>query len=115
MNLAMWAKRNGVARVAEYRWFRSGVLLVPASTVGRLILVDGPAGVGGGYGRTAVYAWVSSADQKAELDRQVSRMTAWATAQQIPVEHVVTEVGSAQNRVERTLATAAMTQVRGVG
>ena len=40
-------------------------------------------------------ARVSSADQKADLDRQVARVTAWATAAQIPVEKVVTEVGSA--------------------
>ena len=30
MNLATWAERNGVARVTVYRWFRSGVLPVPA-------------------------------------------------------------------------------------
>jgi predicted site-specific integrase-resolvase len=44
-----------------------------------------------------VYARVSSADQKADLDRQVARVTAWAMTQQIPVDKVVTEVGSALN------------------
>jgi predicted site-specific integrase-resolvase len=44
-----------------------------------------------------VYARVSSADQKADLDRQVARVTAWATAEQVPVDKVVTEVGSALN------------------
>jgi predicted site-specific integrase-resolvase len=48
-----------------------------------------------------VYARVSSADQKADLDRQVARVTAWATAQQIPIDRVVVEVvvevGSALN------------------
>lgn len=44
-----------------------------------------------------MYARVSSADQKADLDRQVARVTAWATAEQIPVDKVVTEVGSALN------------------
>ena len=42
-------------------------------------------------------ARVSSADQKADLDGQVARVTAWATTQQIPVDKVVTEVGSALN------------------
>ncbi len=51
--------------------------------------------------RTAVYARVSSADQKADLDRQVARVTAWATAQQIPVDKVVMEVGSALNGYRR--------------
>ena len=96
MNLATWAERNGVARVTAYRWFRAGLLPVPARKVGRLILVDDPLGKTG-QGRTAVYARVSSADQKTDLDRQVARVTTWATTQQIPVDKVVTEVGSALN------------------
>jgi predicted site-specific integrase-resolvase len=97
MNLAAWAKRNGVARVTAYRWFRAGLLPVPARKVGRLILVDDPSVPTGPRSRTAVYARVSSADQKADLDRQVARVTAWATTQQILVDRVVTEVGSALN------------------
>jgi predicted site-specific integrase-resolvase len=97
MNLAVWAERNGVARVTAYRWFRAGLLPVPAQRVDRLILVDEAAGSAGPQGCTAVYARVSSADQRTDLDRQVARATAWATAQQIPVNKVVTEVGSALN------------------
>lgn len=97
MNLATWAERNGVARVTAYRWFRAGLLPVPARKVGRLILVDELTGDAGQRIRTAVYARVSSADQKADLGRQVARVTAWATDAQIPVDRVVTEVGSALN------------------
>jgi predicted site-specific integrase-resolvase len=97
MNLARWAERNGVARVTAYRWFHAGLLPVPARKVGRLILVDESAGEAGLRPRTAVYARVSSADQKAGLDRQVARVTAWATAEQISVDKVVVEVGSALN------------------
>jgi predicted site-specific integrase-resolvase len=43
MNLAVWAERNGVARVTAYRWFRAGLLPVPARRVGRLIVVSDPA------------------------------------------------------------------------
>lgn len=95
MNLAAWAERNGVARVSAYRWFRAGPLPVAAQQVGRLILADGPTGLAGVCGPTAVYARVSSADQKPDLDRRVARVTAWATTQQIPVDKVVTEAGSA--------------------
>ncbi|GAB1816738.1 IS607 family transposase [Mycobacterium sp. MUNTM1] len=97
MNLAAWAERNGVARVTAYRWFHAGLLPVPARRVGRLILIDDPAASTDRRSRTAVYARVSSADQKADLDRQVARVTSWATAEQIPVDKVVTEVGSALN------------------
>jgi predicted site-specific integrase-resolvase len=97
MNLAVWAERNGVARVTAYRWFRAGQLPVPARKVGRLILVDDPSVPAGPRSRTAVYARVSSGDQKTDLDRQVARVTAWATTRQIPVDTLVTEVGSALN------------------
>jgi predicted site-specific integrase-resolvase len=97
MNLARWAQRNGVACVTAYRWFGSGMLPVPAGRVGRLILVDDPTVVTRMAGRTAVYARVWSADQKADLHRQVARVTAWAAGEQLPVDKVVTEVGSALN------------------
>jgi len=101
MNLAARAERNGVARVTAFRWFRAGVLPVPAWKVGRLILVDVLASEAGPQPKTAVYARVSSADQKADLDRQVARVTASTTAEQFPVDKVVVEVGSALNRHRR--------------
>src|SRR5574337_1985921 len=97
MNLAGWAERNGVARVTAYRWFRAGLLPVPARRVGRLILIDEPSEDAGLRRRTAVYARVSSADQNADLDRQLARVPAWATAERTSVDKVVTEVGSALN------------------
>jgi predicted site-specific integrase-resolvase len=94
----MW--RRGVSatvlRVSAYGW-SAGFLPVPARGVGRLILLDEPIGEAGPRARTVVYARVSSADQKANLDRQVARVTEWATTPQIPVDKVVTEVGSALN------------------
>jgi predicted site-specific integrase-resolvase len=103
VNLTAWAERNGVARVGAYRWFHAGLLPVPAQRVGRLILVDETIGDAGPQSRTAVYAQVSSADQKADLDRQMARVTAWATTQGMPVDTVVTEVGSALNGHRRKL------------
>jgi predicted site-specific integrase-resolvase len=104
VNLKEWAKLQGVHPVTAYRWYREGKLPVPARRVGRLILVDvdhaRPA-----TGGTAVYARVSSADQRGDLDRQVARVTAWATERDMPVDRIVTEVGSAANgRRSRLLA-----------
>jgi putative transposase len=97
MNLAVWAERNGVARVSAYRWFHAGLLPVPAQRVGRLIVVDGPVLEESRRGRTVVYARVSSADQRSDLDRGVARVMAWATTRQLAVDKVVSEVGSALN------------------
>ncbi|MDA3642007.1 MULTISPECIES: IS607 family transposase [Mycobacterium] len=97
MNLADWAESVGVNRHTAYRWFREGTLPVPAERVGRLILVrTAPAGVGA-PGGVVIYARVSSHDQRADLDRQVARLTAWATEQDLTVGQVVTEVGSGLN------------------
>ncbi len=79
--------------MTAYRWFRDGNLPVPARRAGRLILVDVPAAPVAGT--VAVYARVSSADQRADLDRQVARVTAWAAGEGLAVGRVVTEVGSA--------------------
>lgn len=101
MNLAARAERNGVARVTAYGWFRAGLLAVAARKVGRPTVVDDPSVLAEPRLGTAVYARVSCADQNAGLDGQVARVTAWATTQQIPVDKVVTEVGSALNGYRR--------------
>jgi predicted site-specific integrase-resolvase len=100
VNLKEWAEREGVAYVTARRWFAAGKLPVAARKVGGLILV-GDQGAPAPAGITAVYARVSSADQKPDLDRQVARVAAWATAEGLTVGRVVTEVGSALNGKRR--------------
>ncbi|SNQ50879.1 conserved hypothetical protein [Frankia canadensis] len=47
---------------------------------------------------------MSSADQKADLDRQVARVATWCGERSLPVGRVVTEVGSALNGDRRELS-----------
>ena len=88
--------------VTAYRWFREGKLPVPATRVGGLILIDQPASTGPA-GVSVVYACVSSADQRQDLERQVARVTTWATTHGLAVDRVVTEVGSALDGHRRSL------------
>ena len=102
MNLAEWAETQHIHPQTAYRWFRAGKLPVPAERVGGLILVGDLSGDDARLsGTTVVYARVSSADQKADLDQQVARVTAWATSNGYSVDQVVTEVGSALNGKRR--------------
>jgi putative resolvase len=102
MNLSDWAAQVGISKFTAYRWFREGTLPVPARRVGRLILVEAtPAPAAG---RTVLYARVSSYDQRGDLERQVARLTLWATSQGFAVGEVVTEVGSGMNGKRRKLA-----------
>ncbi len=96
MNLKQWAERQGVSYATARRWFAAGTLPVQARRVGGLILV-GETSAAGSAGNAVVYARVSSAGQEADLDRQVARVTAWATGRGIAIGGVVTETGSALN------------------
>ncbi|RBM11037.1 IS607-like element IS1535 family transposase [Mycobacterium tuberculosis] len=97
MNLADWAESVGVNRHTAYRWFREGTLPVPAERVGRLILVKTAASASAAAAGVVLYARVSSHDRRSDLDRQVARLTAWATERDLGVGQVVCEVGSGLN------------------
>ena len=97
MRLKDWAEQQGIHYQTAWKWFRDGKLPVPAlQTPSGTILVqpDAPDAVpqpGGGLG---LYARVSSHDQRADLDRQVSRLTQWAATAKAPVVRVEAEVAS---------------------
>jgi hypothetical protein len=79
VNLTEWAQAQGIHVTTAYRWYREGKLPMPAWKVGRLIPVS-PETVTAAFTRkgAGLYARVSSPDQKADLDRQVARFSAWA-------------------------------------
>jgi putative resolvase len=116
VKLSEWAEQEGIHYQTAWRWFRDGQLPVPAiRTPSGTILVEVPRSVGEPYGRVVVYARVFSYDQRADLDRQVARMTEWATKQGMTVSDVVTEVGSGVNgrrrKLTRLLADASVTTI----
>ncbi|GAA4979066.1 hypothetical protein GCM10023317_01580 [Actinopolymorpha pittospori] len=94
VNLKEWAASQGVAYITARRQYAAGTLPVPTYRLGRLIMVGEPLAPGRrDAGQVVVYAQVSSAEQKSDLDRQVARVTTWVTGQGLPVDRVVTEVG----------------------
>ncbi|MFE9956858.1 IS607 family transposase [Micromonospora sp. NPDC005299] len=98
MNLKEWAAATGISYVTARRQYAAGLLPVPTYRLGRLIMVGEPVtGAAPDAGQVVVYARVSSAEQEADLDRQVARVTMWATGRRLAVDRVVTEVGSALN------------------
>ena len=96
VNLKEWAAATGVSYVTARRQYAAGTLPVPTYRLGRLIMVGVPlTGASPDAGRVVVYARVWSADQRSDLDRQVARVTVWATGRKLAVDGVVTEIGSA--------------------
>ncbi|MCA1680137.1 MAG: IS607 family transposase [Thermoleophilaceae bacterium] len=110
MKLSDYAREEGVHYVTAYRWWRQGKLPVPARQLpSGTIVVDKPRPAADGV---ALYARVSSSDQREDLDRQVGRLAAWATAQGLGVTATVAEVGSGLNgsrgKLKRLLADPAL-------
>ncbi|MHB9862379.1 IS607 family transposase [Streptomyces sp. YIM S03343] len=93
MKLSEWARRQGVSYQTAWRWVKDGKMPVPVRQApSGTWLVDEvdvqPSG------RVVVYCRVSSADRKADLERQAARAVAGANGLGLAVAEVVTEVGS---------------------
>ena len=94
--------------------WKAGQLPVPAEQLptGTIIVHPPVTPIGGGV---ALYARVSSADQKPDLERQVARLAVYAAENSLRVTEIVQEVGSGLNRhrrgLMRLLRTPAVTTV----
>jgi putative resolvase len=95
MKLSEWARREGIHYTTAWRWWRAGKLPVPArqTSTGTILVEVEPSRAG----RLVFYARVSSHDRRVDLNRQVARMTKWATQQGLAVDEVIGEVGSGLN------------------
>ena len=95
--MAARAKQDGICGGTAYKYFHAGCLPVPAVQLPTgTILVQEPTPALPGAG-TALYARVSSADQRADLDRQLGRLVAWAAEGGLAVTRTVPEAGSGLN------------------
>lgn len=96
MKLSDWARKNGISYKTAWRWVKEGRMPVPfEQTPSGTILVHEPEP--STTNAVALYARVSSADQKADLDRQIARLMEFAMAQKLVVVKAVTEIGSGLN------------------
>jgi predicted site-specific integrase-resolvase len=102
MKLSAWAKTQGLSYRGAYRMWKAGQLPVPAEQLptGTILVHPPAAALEGGV---ALYARVSSADQKSDLDRQVARLAEFAAGQHLRVVDVVKEIGSGLNGHRRGL------------
>jgi len=96
MKLREWAKQQGVSYRTALRWFHGGTLPVEAEQMatGAIIVKLEPVL---GDRKAALYARVSSSDQKTILDSQFVRLTHFAVDNKLSIAAVITEVGSAMN------------------
>lgn len=107
ISLTSWGRLYGFDKGTTSRMHHAGKLppelQVEQLPNGRYYVVVPPEN----DGRLVVYARVSSADHKEDLDRQVGRVAEWATQQGFRVDDVVKEIGSGLNgnrRLRRLVA-----------
>jgi len=92
MKLSVWAKEQGISYKTAWRWWKAGTMPVPVVQLpSGTVIVHESKVIGGGV---ALYARVSSAEQKTDLDRQLARLLEFAIAQKMPIVASVKEIGS---------------------
>lgn len=95
MKLSVWARQQGISYKTAWRLWKTGRLPVPAEQLATgTVVLHPPAVTPGG---AALYARVSSGDQKTDLDRQLARLAVFAAQQKLHVVDTVREVGSGMN------------------
>ncbi len=102
MKLSEWAKKQGLSYKTAWRMWHLGQLPIPAEQLPTgTVIVHPPAS--STEGGVALYARVSSNDQKNDLDRQIARLSEFAATKQLRVVDVVKETGSGLNGHRRAM------------
>jgi putative resolvase len=97
MKLSDYAKAKGVRYETAWRWFRDGQ--IKGRRIGRTIIVEeeGAQMQVTVSQKVAVYARVSSSENKSNLQSQADRLCAYCTAKGYQIAKVVKEIGSGVN------------------
>src|SRR5215831_8828274 len=96
MKLSDYAKAKGVRYETAWRWFHEGK--IKGRRYGRTIIVDEEEEIQVVTSqKVAVYARVSSTENKSNLDSQAERLVAYCTAKGYQIAKVVKEIGSGVN------------------
>ena len=97
MKLSVWAKKQGVSYRTAWQYFKDGKLPVRATQLpSGTVVVEEPE-ESRVVNKVAVYARVSSSDQKNDLITQLDRISQFANASGHQVAIAVSEVGSGLN------------------
>lgn len=107
MKLSAYAKQMGVTYKTAWQWWKAGQLDAYQLPTGTIIVREAQTVASG----VALYARVSSADQKNDAVRQMERLRDYAAARGYPVLTEVTEIASGLND-ERPKLTKLLTDRR---
>lgn len=95
MKLSQYAKQQGISYRTALRWFRDGTIQGYQAPSGTIIVTEREPMQA--VQKVAIYARVSSAEHRANLERQAERLTQYCTARGYQVAQVVKEIASGVN------------------
>jgi putative resolvase len=96
MKLSEYAKQQGISYRTALRWFRAGTIKGYQASTGTIIVTERETPTRSSE-KVAIYARVSSADQRENLERQAERLTQYCTVRGYQVAQVVKEIASGVN------------------
>ena len=95
MKLSQYAKQQGISYRTALRWFRSGMIQGYQASSGTIIVIEHERA--NAAQKVAIYARVSSAEHKANLERQAERLSQYCEVKGYQVSQVVKEIASGVN------------------
>lgn len=99
--LSQYAKMHGVCKRTIWNWCKAGKLKYEKDMTNHIWIIEEDLPVGK---TAAVYARVSSSENKSNLDTQAERVLNWATLNGYSVKKIVKETGSGLNDNRQKLA-----------
>jgi putative resolvase len=97
MKLSQYAKQQGISYRTALRWWQAGLIKGHQAPTGTIIVAEGPPREAQAISRIAIYARVSSYEQRANLERQVERLEDYCASRGYQVAQVVKEIASGVN------------------
>lgn len=97
MKLIDYAHKMGISYRTAWRWFKAGTIKGQQMDTGTIIVFEDEPVKEPSSEKVTVYARVSSAENKPNLESQAERLVAYCSAQGYQVAKVVKEVGSGVN------------------
>lgn len=97
MKLSEYAKKNSISYGTAYRHFKTGLVKGKQLPTGTIVIENEVLESDFRQGKVALYARVSSSENKTNLDTQMERLKSFAASKGFTVVHEIKEIGSGLN------------------
>ena len=103
MKLSQYAKLEGINYKTAYRWFKNGIIKGRQLPTGTILVDVEPQFPQQQRSGIAIYARVSSAENKDNLESQTDRLKQYCIAKGYNIKRIIKEVGSGVNDQRKQL------------